>query len=187
MAIRTDFTAGEVLAAADLNDTFGAKANLASPTFTGTPAGPTAASGTNTTQLATTAFVRGAATRASSTAAVETNQSTTSTSFTDLATAGPAVTLTTGTKALVLIKATTYHGTANNSTYVSFTVSGASTVAAVDSKGFSVSSTNAFGVGAGFLITGLTAGSNTFTMKYRGDAGTSNFLQRHISVIDMGS
>lgn len=33
------------------------KANLASPTFTGTPAAPTAATGTNTTQIATTAFV----------------------------------------------------------------------------------------------------------------------------------
>ena len=33
------------------------KADIASPTFTGTPAAPTAASGTNTTQLATTAFV----------------------------------------------------------------------------------------------------------------------------------
>lgn len=33
------------------------KANLASPTFTGVPSGPTAAPGTNTTQLATTAFV----------------------------------------------------------------------------------------------------------------------------------
>ncbi len=33
------------------------KANIASPTFTGTPAGPTASAGTNTTQLATTAFV----------------------------------------------------------------------------------------------------------------------------------
>lgn len=33
------------------------KAPLASPTFTGTPAAPTAAGGTNTTQLATTAFV----------------------------------------------------------------------------------------------------------------------------------
>ena len=36
------------------------KANLASPTLTGTPAAPTAAAGTNTTQLATTAFVQGA-------------------------------------------------------------------------------------------------------------------------------
>jgi len=33
------------------------KANIASPTFTGTPAAPTASAGTNTTQLATTAFV----------------------------------------------------------------------------------------------------------------------------------
>jgi hypothetical protein len=35
----------------------GAGASLESPTFTGTPLAPTAASGTNTTQLATTAFV----------------------------------------------------------------------------------------------------------------------------------
>lgn len=34
------------------------KANIASPTFTGIPAAPTAAQGTNTTQVATTAFVR---------------------------------------------------------------------------------------------------------------------------------
>ena len=39
--------------ASDLN----AKAPLASPTLTGTPAAPTAAQGTNTTQIATTAFV----------------------------------------------------------------------------------------------------------------------------------
>ena len=37
-----------------------AKAPLASPTLTGTPAAPTAASGTNTTQIATTAFVAAA-------------------------------------------------------------------------------------------------------------------------------
>jgi hypothetical protein len=34
------------------------KADIANPTFTGVPAAPTAASGTNTTQLATTAFVQ---------------------------------------------------------------------------------------------------------------------------------
>jgi hypothetical protein len=37
-----------------------AKANIASPTFTGTPSAPTAAVGTSTTQLATTAFVAAA-------------------------------------------------------------------------------------------------------------------------------
>ena len=34
-------------------------ARVASPTFTGTPAAPTASAGTNTTQIATTAYVRG--------------------------------------------------------------------------------------------------------------------------------
>jgi hypothetical protein len=34
------------------------KADLASPTFTGTPAGPTATAGSNTTQLANTAYVK---------------------------------------------------------------------------------------------------------------------------------
>ena len=38
--------------------TWNAKAATASPTFTGTPKAPTAAAGTNTTQIATTAFVR---------------------------------------------------------------------------------------------------------------------------------
>jgi hypothetical protein len=44
---------GSYLVAGDITS----KANLASPTFTGTPAAPTAAAGTNTTQIATTAFV----------------------------------------------------------------------------------------------------------------------------------
>lgn len=39
-------------------DALALKANLASPTFTGTPAAPTASAGTNTTQVATTAFVQ---------------------------------------------------------------------------------------------------------------------------------
>jgi hypothetical protein len=36
------------------------KANIANPTFTGTPAAPTATFGTNTTQIATTSFVQNA-------------------------------------------------------------------------------------------------------------------------------
>ena len=41
-----------------IDQALGAKAPLASPTFTGTPKAPTAAAGTNTTQIATTAFVK---------------------------------------------------------------------------------------------------------------------------------
>lgn len=42
----------------DLVAALGAKAPLSSPTFTNVPAAPTASAGTNTTQLATTAFVQ---------------------------------------------------------------------------------------------------------------------------------
>jgi len=61
--------AGKIVKGTEIDNEFNAiasaissKADLASPTFTGTPAAPTAASGTNTTQLATTAFVTAALT-----------------------------------------------------------------------------------------------------------------------------
>ena len=69
----TDFAAKDALLSGDpnkivkgteINDEFdslqtavNSKANLSSPALTGTPTSPTAAVGTNTTQVATTAFV----------------------------------------------------------------------------------------------------------------------------------
>lgn len=50
--------------ASDVSSAISGKANTASPTFTGTPKAPTAAAGTNTTQIATTAFVGTAITNA---------------------------------------------------------------------------------------------------------------------------
>jgi len=47
------------------------KAPLASPDLTGTPTAPTAAAGTDTTQIATTAFVAAAVASASSSASIE--------------------------------------------------------------------------------------------------------------------
>jgi hypothetical protein len=51
-------TAGTVAAGDDSRFAATAGAPLASPTFTGVPAGPTAAVGTDTTQIATTAYVK---------------------------------------------------------------------------------------------------------------------------------
>jgi len=48
------------------------KADTASPTFTGTPAAPTATSGSNTTQIATTAYVKGEVDSATSASASST-------------------------------------------------------------------------------------------------------------------
>jgi len=63
----SDSDSAKVISGADFNSEFttvqtavNSKANIASPTLTGTPAAPTAAGGTNTTQIATTAFVTAA-------------------------------------------------------------------------------------------------------------------------------
>lgn len=51
-----DYQAADTALAANITTLNTTKANISSPTFTGIPAAPTASSGTNTTQLATTAF-----------------------------------------------------------------------------------------------------------------------------------
>jgi len=130
---------------------------------------------------------------ASATATVDTSQTTTSTSYTDLTTAGPAVTVTTGTKALVNVSCWGSTNTAERAQSVSFAVSGATTLAVADNIG-SVASHPLAGyeqiIGRGLIISGLTAGSNTFTMKYKSapqGGVTSNWKYRVISVVDLGS
>ena len=129
---------------------------------------------------------------ANASARVDTSQTTTSTTYTDLATVGPSVTVTTGTKALVMLagQATNSLATANSAD-IAFAVSGATTIAASqENKIFMNQSTAGYGlqVGSSLILTGLTAGSNTFTLKYRATAaGTASFAYRVISVVDMGS
>ena len=129
---------------------------------------------------------------ASATATVATSQTTTSDSYTDLATAGPAVTITTGTRALVIITAKIRNTTSTRGANVGYAVSGATTIAATDDISLYSQNGSATEViqGASFAhrVT-LTAGSNTFTAKYkRGDfQGTATFYDRSIIVIDLGS
>ena len=131
---------------------------------------------------------------ASAIATVATNQSTTSASYTDLATAGPAVTITTGTKALVIVNAGLYNTTSGADASMSYAVSGATTVGVSDtwrleSGAYTGANVTALiRAGATYLATGLTAGSNTFTAKYAAASGTTGyFRERTIVVIDMGS
>lgn len=124
-------------------------------------------------------------------AEVTTNQSTTSTSFTDLTTSGPAVTLTTSTKALVIISAYCKIDTADRGAYASFAISGATTKSAATVSGDTLSIAgpeDAFNTtvsaSAACVVT-LTAGSNTFTMKYAkgGPSGSASFSSRAIFVM----
>ncbi len=123
----------------------------------------------------------------SANSAITTQQSTTSTSYTDLATTGPSVTLTTGTKALVLIACQSSNGSTVERN-ISYAVSGASTISAGDSTAITVQgAANDTVRVAIFDYVTLTAGSNTFTMKYKVNANTGYFLNREICVIDLGS
>lgn len=114
-------------------------------------------------------------------AAVDTQQTTTSTSYTDLSTVGPAVTVVTGTSALVTVCAQIKNSGADVS-YMGVAVSGASTVAAGDTRAAEVVGTSTHTPSMTFKMTGLTAGSNTFTAKYRVVSGTGTFANRNITV-----
>lgn len=119
-------------------------------------------------------------------ASVETSESTSSTSFTDLSTAGPAVTIETGTKALVTFSSQVNQA-ASQSAYLAIAVSGATTVAATEytRTGFGASTQLYTYAARSVKITGLTAGENTFTMKYRVDGGTLSFANRDIAVVGL--
>jgi len=124
-------------------------------------------------------------------ASVLTFQTTTSTSYVDLATSGPACTVTTGTKALVIFGANENGNAAAVTALMDFAVSGATTRAATDDTCLMMTApgvgNNQYASSRGITITGLTAGSNTFTCKYRQAGGTGQFGNRFITVIDLGS
>lgn len=117
-------------------------------------------------------------------AVVDTSQTTASTTYTDLATIGPTVTITTGTQALVWISCQVGQTTANQ-TCTTYIVTGATTVTASDNV--AIVSDTAAGTSSRFGVCNLqalTAGSNVFTMQYRVlTAGTGTFLRRRIQVM----
>ena len=119
-------------------------------------------------------------------ALVATNQTTSSATYTDLATSGPAVTLTTGTKVLVILSARMDNTSGNQKMYMSYAISGATTSAAADSKALLHQRGNSDDADTQFSyanVATVTAGSNTFTAKYRTDAFTPAWENREIFVM----
>lgn len=120
----------------------------------------------------------------SDTAAVIASQTTTSTSYTDLATSGPAVTVTVGSSGKALISLSAEHfNSVGDATFMDVTLSGANTRAASDSTALFLRSTAAIRAASSFMLSGLSAGSTTFTAKYKVTSGTGTFLARNISVV----
>lgn len=116
---------------------------------------------------------------------VNASETTTSTTYTDLTTAGPSVSVVTGPSALVWLNAALRNNTAGNQAFMGYAVSGASTSAAGDSQAISVQGTSLITAGGCFKATGLTPGTNVFTAKYRVDATTGTWQFRNITVLPL--
>lgn len=118
-----------------------------------------------------------------------TTGTTTSSSYTPTLTSGgtnPSVTLATGTTALVLVSVTGSVNPAPTTIACGVAVSGATTLAVAGN-----SNAVYVGISGGYIgtmtfakvITGLTAGTNTFTLQYQSGAGnTASFSDRSITV-----
>lgn len=99
----------------------------------------------------------------------------------------PSVTLATGTTALVSISALTANNTAAGGAIISVAVSGATTLAASLDYAANYDNTSAnyfLTIGHTFVITGLTAGTNTFTLNYSNNNATftATYQRRRITV-----
>lgn len=153
----------------NLNETAPAKATAAGQYFVATAANAIAA-------------------RALGSATVATSETSTSTTYADIpaGTVGPSVTITTGTSAMVYMKCGFDNNTANVGTFMSFAVTGASSVAASDANSINIAGVAAntrSRLGGAVRVTGLTAGVNTFTAKYKvASSSTGTYTNRDLIV-----
>ncbi len=117
---------------------------------------------------------------------VATAETTTNTSYVNLATAGPSVTMQTGPRAIVIVGARLDSSTTSDSVYMSYAVSGATTIAAADTSALEYA---AFAAGVNIqasyvdYVSNLTPGFNTFTAMYRTTGGTATYRNRRLIVI----
>lgn len=129
--------------------------------------------------------------RASATDFIGTTEMTGSAAYVDLTTVGPTVTVDTGVQAWVFTSAFVNNGTASTSNSFAHEISGATSSAANDNhRGVYVREGSTTGTTGARLTTvnlrtGLTPGSNTFTMKYKTNAGTADFGSRTLAVMPL--
>lgn len=118
---------------------------------------------------------------------INTSQTTASTSFTDLTSFGPSLTVTTGTRALVIMGCQMFNNATGAFSIMGLSISGATTVSATDNDSLNLQQSTAGtnqDLSSSFVkLYSLTAGSNTFTTKYRVTSGTGTFSRRKLIVI----
>lgn len=119
---------------------------------------------------------------------VAAEETTTQNSYGNLGTSGPSVTLTTGTKALVMISARLGNDVAESATQMSYSVSGATNVSPDDTTAIISDGLAAASAGdnirtvAVAILQSVNAGTNTFTAKYKCSSNTGRFACRQLCV-----
>lgn len=127
--------------------------------------------------------------RETKTANVATSESTSSTTYVDLTTVGPTVSVTTGTTAFVFISCNLSNDTASAQSCASYAITGATTrtsdaslnETAIIIDGLGAAS-NQMRLGSWDLRTDLTAGTNVFTMKYRA-GGVGEMIAQNRAIV----
>jgi len=112
----------------------------------------------------------------------QTTGTTTSVSYTPTLTSGGtnvSVTITTGTTALIHLYCQAANDTATNSCITTLVVSGATTIAAgslpITNRSYAHAANSINGQTVSYVVGGLTAGANTFTMNYVVSTGTTGY------------
>ena len=119
-------------------------------------------------------------------AAVATSETTASTSYADLATVGPTLSILTGTSVSVSLYANMANTNAAADVVMTVAITGATTVAAADTNAIYLCTQGAGKggrIGGTFTITGLTAGTQNITAKYKTNGGTATFSDRRLSAV----
>lgn len=146
-----------------------------------------AAKATTPGSLFVTSDTNQIAERVPTSSAISGSQTTTSTTYADLGTVGPQVTVTTGVSVLVWISSFAQNSTSGAQSNVSFDITGATSTAAsdVESIRLQANSVNDFFRAGICSQMPVTPGSNTFTMKYRVSGGTGTFANRSMTVLPL--
>lgn len=119
---------------------------------------------------------------------IDTSETTASLAYTNLATVGPTVTVTTGDRAWVMCSARMGNTALSGHSYMGPACTGATTIGAQNNKACNmggVTAANDLAVGEVNIWTGLTPGVNTFTAKYVVTTGTGNFSNRVLIVFPL--
>jgi hypothetical protein len=129
--------------------------------------------------------VKWAVAAAAASATVATSETTTSTSVTDLATPGPAVTVTVGPLGIAIVSISFWgYVTSSAIGYMHYAVSGANTISLDTSRAIKNDSIIQETWTVVDVLTGLTPGSTTFTAKYLiGGSGSANYAYRYLQVV----